>query len=143
VVQDVRVDVRDQVVHADQGAVERQRVGLRRRHPDQQGARQARADGDRERVHVLEPRPAQGEGLLDGGVEQVDVGAGGDLGDHAAVAGVQALLVGDDVGAHPAAVLDQRDGGLVAGGLDAQDQHGQVTSLGSGMRRASSARRAV
>jgi hypothetical protein len=120
--------------------VEGEGVGLGRRHPDQQRPGQAGADGDRDRVDVGEADPAEGAGLLDGRVEQVDMGPRGDLGHHPAVAGVQGLLVGEHVGADPAAVLDQGHAGLVAGGLDAQDQH-RYGSRGSGMRAARPARR--
>ena len=99
VVEHVGVDVGDQVVDPQQGAVEGQRVGLGRRHPDQQRAGQAGADGDRDRVHVRQPGSAEGAGLLDRRVEQVDMGPRGDLGHHPAVAGVQGLLVGEHVGA--------------------------------------------
>ena len=42
------------------------------------------------------------------------------------VARVQRDLAGDDVGDDPPAVLDDRDGGLVAGGLDGQDAAAQA-----------------
>ena len=89
-----------------------------------------------------QPGPAEGAGLLDRRVEQVDVGPRGDLGDHPAVAGVQGLLVGEHVGADQAAVLDQGDAGLVAGGLDPEHQH-RYSSRGSGMRAARPARRSA
>ena len=142
VVEDVGVDVGDQVVDPDQGPVEGERVGLGRRHPDQQRPGQAGADGDRDRVDVAQAGPAQRAGLLDGRVEQVDVGPRGDLGHHPAVAGVQGLLVGEHVGADQAAVGDQGDAGLVAGGLDPEHQH-RYSSRGSGMRAARPARRSA
>jgi hypothetical protein len=143
VLEDVGVHVGDQVVDPDEGTVEGQRVRLGGRHPDQQRAGQAGSEGDRDRVDVAEPHPAEGAGLLDGGVEQVDVGPGGDLGDDPAVARVQGLLVGEHVGTDPPPVLDEGDAGLVAGGLDPQHQHGQLNSLGSGMRAARPARRSA
>ena len=141
VVEHVGVDVGDQVVDPGQGPVEGERVGLGRRHPDQQRAGQAGADGDRDRVDVAQAGPAERAGLLHGRVEQVDVGPRGDLGHHPAVAGVQGLLVGEDVGADQAAVLHQGDAGLVAGGLDPEHQHRQLP--GSGMRAARPARRSA
>jgi len=142
VVEHVGVDVGDQVVDPDQGLVEGQGIGLGRRHPDQQGPGQAGADGDRDRVHVRQPGPAEGAGLLDRRVEQVDVGPRGDLGHHPAVAGVQGLLVGEHVGADQAAVGDQGHPGLVARRLDPQDEHG-YSSLGSGIRAARVASRSA
>jgi hypothetical protein len=142
VVEHVGVHVGDQVVDPDQGLVQGQGVGLGRRHPDQQGPGKAGADRDRDRIDVGEPGPAEGAGLFDRRVEQVDVGSGGDLGHHPAVAGVQGLLVGEHVGTDQAAVGDQGHPGLVAGGLDPQDQH-RYSSLGSGMRAARPARRSA
>ena len=43
-----------------------------------------------------------------------DVGAAGDLGNHAAIFGVQIDLAGDDVGAHVEAIDDDRRSGFVA-----------------------------
>jgi hypothetical protein len=142
VVEDVGVDVGDQVVDPEQGPVKGQGVGLGRRHPDQQRPGQAGADGDRHRVHVGQPGPAEGAGLLDRRMQQVDMGPRGHLGDHAAVAGVQGLLVGEHVGADQPAVGDQGDAGLVAGGLDPEHQHG-YSSRGSGMRAARPASRSA
>jgi hypothetical protein len=47
--------------------------------------------------------------------------AGSKLRDHAAEILVQVDLRVDDVGQHPAAAFDQRDGSLVTAGLDSED----------------------
>src|SRR3546814_7996072 len=53
--------------------------------------------------------------------EQVDVCPAGDLGHDAAVGRVEVDLAADDRGEHRGATFDDRRGGLVAGGLDAED----------------------
>ena len=50
--------------------------------------------------------------------DDLQMAAGGDLGHHAAVDRVQVRLGEDLVRQHPAAVLHQGDGGLVAGGFN-------------------------
>ena len=66
-------------------------------------------------------------GRVDDAVEQVDMGARGDLRHHAAERRVILDLRVDDVRQDAAgtvlAPLDHGGGGLVAGGLDAQHQH--------------------
>jgi hypothetical protein len=53
------------------------------------------------------------QGLGDHGREQLDVGAAGDLGDDAAVAGVAVDLAGHHRRADAGGALDHRGGGLV------------------------------
>src|SRR3546814_5628075 len=53
--------------------------------------------------------------------EQVDVCPAGDLWHAAAVGRVEVDLAADDRGEHRGATFDDRRGGLVAGGLDAED----------------------
>ena len=65
---------------------------------------------------------ASREGSVDDGDDGAEVLAGGELGDDAAVGGVDGDLRGDDVGELACAALDDGGGGLVAGALDAQDQ---------------------
>ena len=56
------------------------------------------------------------------GMMQVDVGAAGDLGHHAAVAGVQVDLAAHDRRQHRRAAVDDGGGRLVARRLDAEDR---------------------
>jgi hypothetical protein len=50
-----------------------------------------------------------------------DVGSACDLGDYAAISGMQFDLAGDDIGAHVEPVHHDGRGGFVACGLDAQN----------------------
>jgi hypothetical protein len=56
-------------------------------------------------------------------VDGLDVGAAGDLRDHAAVDAMDVDLGVNDVRKNGPAVLDDGRGGLVAGRLDAEDAH--------------------
>ena len=85
--------------------------------------------------------PPRRAGLLDGRVEQVDVGPRGDLGHDPAVAACRVCWSASTL-ADQAAVGDQGDAGLVAGGLDPEHQH-RYSSRGSGMRAARPARRSA
>ncbi len=62
------------------------------------------------------------EGGVDDGDDGAEVLAGGELGDDAAVGGVDGDLRGDDVRELAAAALDHGGGGLVAGALDTQNE---------------------
>ena len=111
---------------------------LGRAYPHHEGACQARPGGDGDRVDVRERHSRLREGLLEGGDERVEVGAGGDLGDHAAEADVFVHGGRDGVrqqGGSP----DDADAGFVAGGLDAEHErlgavHGRPASVGWGLR---------
>ena len=62
-------------------------------------------------------------GFADDGNNGAEVFAGGQLGDDAAVVGVDELR-GDDIGEDFGAVAYDRSGGLVAGAFDAEDEAG-------------------
>ena len=68
-----------------------------------------------------EPDPGLGAGALDGRDHRLEVGAAGDLRDDAAEPGVLVDGAGHGVGEQPGAA-DQADPGLVARGLDAEDE---------------------
>ena len=74
-------------------------------------------------------------------VQRLHVRARGHLGHDAAEPFVQVDLGGDEVRPHAEAVLDHRDGGLVARGFDAEGDHAGRTPSGSSA--AISARRAA
>jgi len=85
-------------------------------------ARHHRGHGDRDAVQVGDVDARGRERLLEQGVQRLDVGARGDLRDHAAEPLVQVDLRGDQVRADREAVFEHRDGRLVARGLDAENQ---------------------
>jgi hypothetical protein len=68
------------------------------------------------------------EHLLDQRNQLAHVVAGGELRHHAAVVGVQFHLAVQRVGQQPALGVVQRHTGFVAGGFDAQDQHGVMVT---------------
>jgi hypothetical protein len=90
--------------------------------------RRGRAGGDGDGVEVGRAALRLGEGGLDDGQHGLDVVARGDLRHDAAVAGVDGGLRGDNVGQQAAAVGDDADGGLIAGGLDAEGEHGGIVA---------------
>ena len=90
--------------------------------PDEKRPGQTRPDRDGDPVQVREPAPRLLERLVHQRIERLDVRAAGELRHDSAEAGVQLDLAPDQVG-QDAAVLDHRDGRLVAGRLDPQDLH--------------------
>ena len=121
------VDVAFEVVHAEEGQAGGEGKALCGVDADEQRAGEAGAvrDGDAVELGQLD------SGVLQGPADHGDYGEevlpGGGLGDDAAEVGVEIGLGGDYVGHYAATVLDDGYGGLVAGGLDAQDPHGAVT----------------
>jgi hypothetical protein len=108
-----------QVVDGDERQPAAPGKRFRGREPDEQRADQARALRDRDRVDVVERMLA--ERLLDHRHDQLEVPAGGDLGDDASEACMQVRLRRDDV-RDDAAVVDQGCRGLVATGFQSEDQ---------------------
>ena len=66
--------------------------------------------------------------------QQLDVGPAGQLGDHAAVAGVQVDLAGDHRRDDGGAVVDDRRGRFVTGGFDTEDPADRTRSIGDRRR---------
>ena len=122
VVEQRRVEVRLEVVDADERDVPREGQRLGRRHADEQGADQAGPDraGDGVDAPVLDPGLDDRPG--DHRVEQVEVGPAGDLRDDAAERGVQLDLRADDARQDVAAAHHERRGRLVAARLDAEHE---------------------
>ncbi len=111
--------VPSKVVHSVQRDAEREGVGLGGGHPDLQRPGQARTGRHRHRADVGEGETGPSQGLVDHRRHRLEVRAGGDLGDHAAVAGVLVHRGGHRL-AEQHAVAHQPGTGLVAGRLDAQ-----------------------
>ena len=122
------VEVGLEVVDGDERHVPRQGQRLGRRHADQERPDQPGTVGGGHGVDLAPRRrpgtvgqPRLDEGLGHHRHDEVDVGPAGDLGHDAAVAGVEVDLAADHRRQHGRAPLDDRGGGLVAGGLDPQD----------------------
>jgi hypothetical protein len=93
--------------------------GLGRRDSDQQGTDESRSLGHGDRVDPGESHPGVGTRFFDDREDRLDVLAGGKLRDNPPVLSVQRYLGGDDAGEDLAAVLHDRGGGFIAGGLNA------------------------
>ena len=125
-------DVGGQVVDAVDRLAEPDRERLGRGDADQQRTGQARTAGHRDRVDVVRADAGGLAGPLDRRHHRLEVGPAGDLGHDAAEARVLVDAAGDRVGEQGVAA-DDADAGLVAGGLDAEDQglaHGFIVPTG-------------
>lgn len=89
---------------------------------DHHSADQPGARGRGNTVHRRQADPRLGQGLADQAVKRRDMGAGGDLRDHAAKGTMVVELGQDDIGQNAAVVGDNGGGGFVAAGLDSQNQ---------------------
>ena len=118
--EEVGGDVALQVVDRDQRQPARGGDRLRGRDADQQRADQPRPGGRGDRVDVVEGHPGLAQGGLDHRRGQLEVMAGGDLGDDAAEAGVRGGLRGDHV-RQDAAAVEHGGAGVIAGRLDSKD----------------------
>jgi hypothetical protein len=128
------VDVAPQVVDSGQGPVPGRGQSLGHAHADEQAADQARAAGHRQLVEVGGSDACPLEGEVEQLGQALEVVAGGELGDDAAEVPVQVDLRVDDVGQDLATVLDDRDGSLVAGRLDAEGEAYQSPLVRSSRR---------
>ncbi len=81
-----------EMVHRDQRLARREREALGRHQPDHHAADQSRAGGCRHGVDVREPDIRLQQRSPDQVGQDFDMGAGGDLGDDAAIGPVSALL---------------------------------------------------
>jgi hypothetical protein len=114
-------DVRGEVVDAVQRFAEGQRERLRRRDPDQQRAGEPGPGGHRNRVHVVQRHARGVAGTLQRGDHRLEMGPRGHLGHDPAEPGVLLDRGGDGVG-QQRVPADEADPGLVARGLDAEDE---------------------
>src|SRR5919108_6263043 len=92
--------------------------GLRGRDPDEQCPDETRPLRHGDAVDVVELGTGLVERLPERRQQELEMMPGRNLRYHAAVAGVQLGLRGDDVREELPLVRDKRGGGLVAGGLD-------------------------
>ena len=120
-VEEIDGDVPDEVVHPVQRFAKMRGEGLGGRDPHQQGSHQAGAGGDSDGVNLGQVHVGRGDGALQGGHEGRQVRPGGDLRHHSPETRVEVDGACDLVGQQLVAA-DDADAGLVAGGLDSQDQ---------------------
>jgi hypothetical protein len=109
------------VVDADQGPVPAGGQAFGEPNPDQQTPDQARAPGHGQQLDVPLLDACPPEGGIDEAGQAFEVISGGELGDDAAVRGVEGLLGVDDVG-EDCPPAGEPDRGLVTARLDAQDE---------------------
>ena len=110
------------------GTPSAERDGLAHGDADDQAADQAGPGGRGDRVDRVEAEPRLGERLADGRVEQLDMGARGDLRHHAAIGRMQVELrahhARQDRAAAVRGAAHHRRGSLVAARLDAEHDQG-------------------
>jgi hypothetical protein len=117
----IHADVRGEVVDPVQRLAERVRVRLGRRDAHQERAREPGPGRDGDPVQVGGGDTGLIQGPLDGRHHRLQMRPGGDFGDDAAEARVLVDAGGDRVGEERGAA-DDADAGLVAGGLDTEDE---------------------
>ena len=88
--------------------------------------------GDGDGVEVRRRHAGVGERLVDDRQDPLGVRAARDLGHDAAPSPVELDLRVDHVAAHAVPVLDDRRGGLVAAGFDAEDELAHAVSMAAG-----------
>ena len=128
------VDVAFEVVDGDERLRERVGEGLGVSDADEERAGEAGAFGDGDGVELPHGHLGFAEGSVDDGDDGAEVLAGGELGDDAAVGGVDGDLRGDDVRELACAALNDGGGGLVAGTLDTQYEAAGCGGSGSGVQ---------
>ena len=109
-----------QVVDAHQRQPARSGDRLCRHHARQYTTDQPGPGGDRDQFDVVQRHAGLVQRPGDAEVQAFGMGAGGDLGDHAAEAGVQRGLLEDHRGMDGAVPADDGGGGFVTAALDPQ-----------------------
>ena len=122
------VDVTFEVVDGDEGLGKRGGESLGVADADEQSAGEAGAFRNGDGVELLHVCPGFAKCGIDDGDDGAEVLAGGELGDDAAVRGVDGDLGGNDIGELACAALDDSGGGFVAGALDSEDEAGSGLS---------------
>src|SRR4051812_895799 len=110
------------MVDSDDRFVEREAQPLRGLYADQERAGEPRAAGDCDAVDLGRLHASARERLLDDGSHVAQVVARGKLRYHAAIGRVQLDLTVYGVAHHVTRVADERGGGLVARGFDAEHE---------------------
>jgi hypothetical protein len=115
-----------EMMDADQGPVERRSQAAGHRHAGEQRARQPRALGAGHGIDVTQAAAGIGQRLSGERQQPADVVTRGELGHHAAVALVHGHLRMQALGEQALAGAVERDAGFVAGGFDAEHEHGAI-----------------
>ncbi len=120
--QEGREEVTFQVMDGVEGASAREGDGLAERQPHEEGSHQTGTAGGGHHLDVREgdARPLQGLAAHRRPVGEML--AGGDLGHHAAIGAMGGELARNHGRQHPALAVHHGAGGVVAGGLDAEDE---------------------
>ena len=121
-VQERRERVPLDVVHGNEGHREPEREALSFREADEQGADEPGTGRRRDRRDVGQARAGVGERRVEKEGQVLKMRACRDLGHDAAEAAMGLLLRRHAGGARPARAVEKRDGGLVAGRLEAEDE---------------------
>ena len=125
--------MRFQMIDRDEGHAEPERDGLAHGDADDQAADQPRARRRGHRVDRIETELGLRQRLADRGIEQLDMGACGDLRHHAAIGRMQVELrahhARQDLAAAVFVPPHQRRRGLVAARLDAEHGQGSVFAV--------------
>ena len=129
-----REDVALEVIDRDERDAEAVGEALRAGDADQQRADESRAGGDRDRSTSLHAQLRVVERARDQRKEMLQMFARGDLRHDAAERLMPLDLRGDEIHAHTAVALEQRDRGFIAGGFDAED-HGWQSAAGGSRER--------
>ena len=127
--------MRFQMIDGDKGDAQSKRDGLAHGHADDQAADQPRARRRGHCIDCIEIELGLGHRLADRGIEQLDMGACGDLRHHAAIGRMQVELRAHDAPEDLAAAVfvppHQRRRGLVAACLDPKHGQGSVFAVAS------------
>ena len=138
VLEQANANVRDQVVNAVEGLAGGDGERLCRGNTHHEGTGQTGTRGHGDGVHFVEGNVRFGECRLEGGNHRIQVGARGDLRNHAAEAHVLLHRGGNGV-AQQLRAAHNADSGLVAGGFNAQHE-GFASAHSSSFCRAASRR---
>jgi hypothetical protein len=122
-----RRDVAVEMVDRHERKAARPRERLRRGEPHEQRADEPGSLRDGHGLEVVEACLGLREGLLHHRRDELEVPPRRDLGDDAAVTGMQLCLRGDDARTDLALDGHERCGGLVAGRLDPHDHVDSIT----------------
>src|SRR5262249_62088288 len=97
--------------------------------------------GCREASETTEAHAGVPEGAADHGHHHFEMAARGELRDDATVGRVDVVLRGDHIGEHLAPAIEDGGRRFVAGGLDAEDDHGAAPVTARAATRAPAAYR--